>query len=130
MLLENSDAEKGAGSGPPGPQGNNGAALANTTSNYGQPGADGDTSDAQSIVSVVAEPVDRMTMIEQSNHRIEAMLGQLMNGGGGSPLSTIGSSAGLSHRKVSTEQTLHENELQGTDHLHYAPSRGSHYSNR
>jgi hypothetical protein len=71
-----------------------------------------------------------MTMLEQSNHRIESMLGQLMHGGGGSPLSTIGSSAGnsLSHRKVSTEQTLHENELHGQDHLHSAPSRGSHYS--
>ena len=127
MLLEASDVEKGAGSGPSGHQGNNGAALENTTSRYSTTS----NTDAQSVVSVPAEPTDRMTMIEQSNQRIEAMLGQIMHGGGGSPLSTIGSSAGnsLSHRKISTEQTLHENELHGQDHLHYAPSRASHYSN-
>ncbi|GAA5896137.1 uncharacterized protein JCM6883_001727 [Sporobolomyces salmoneus] len=136
MLLE-TDEEKGAGSGPPGPQGNNGAALQNTTSPFSTTGGglNVDNSDARSIVSVVAEPVDRMTLIEQSNSRIETMLSQLMNGGGGgggSPLSTIGSSMGnsLSHRKISTEQTLHENELHGTDHLQYAPSRGSQYSTR
>ncbi|GAA5986080.1 hypothetical protein JCM5350_004424 [Sporobolomyces pararoseus] len=127
MLLEAGDVEKGAGSGPSGHQGNNGAALENTTSRYSTTS----NTDAQSVVSVPAEPTDRMTMIEQSNQRIEAMLGQIMHGGGGSPLSTIGSSAGnsLSHRKISTEQTLHENELHGQDHLHYAPSRASHYSN-
>jgi len=84
MLLEASDVEKNAGSGPPGTQGDNGAALENSTSRYSTTMGRHDD-DNESVVSSVAEPVDRMTMLEQSNHRIESMLGQLMHGGGGSP---------------------------------------------
>ncbi|GAA6010650.1 hypothetical protein JCM11491_003010 [Sporobolomyces phaffii] len=134
MLLEGPTDEKaGGGSGPPGEQGQNGAALENTTSHYGGTGlgGDNDLTDAQSIVSVVPEPVDRMTTLEQSNQRIEAMLNALMHGG--SPLSTVGSTTApnsLFQRKISTEQTLHEGELHGQDHLHNVPSRASQYSNR
>lgn len=130
MLLEGEDEKNGHHDQNNG-QGRNGAALENSTSNTGGIGGEPDNSDAQSVVSIVAEPVDRMTLLEQQNHRIEMMLSQMMHGGG-SALSTVGSGTGnsLNHRKFSNEQTLHENELHGQDHLHNVPSRASQYSNR
>ncbi|GAA5930292.1 uncharacterized protein JCM15063_004766 [Sporobolomyces koalae] len=91
----------------------------------GVPGGGAPLSPQASISSVIIEqPLDRVGLLEQSNMRIESMLGQMIqlhNMGGGSALSTVGSTAGstLAHRKVSTE-------LAGQDHLHPTTSRGSH----
>ena len=125
MLLENPDEKEHAGGDLNG-QG--------STPNDGN-GLERVTSDTASISSVIMDPqpVDRMSQLEQSNHRIEAMLQNLMNGGG-SPLSTIGSSTAPgsitspNHRKFSTEQTLHEDSLHGQDHVQPVTSRGSQYS--
>jgi len=125
MLLENPDEKENTG----------GDVMKKQDSTLqGGNGLDRVRSDAASISSVIVEePLDRMQMLEQSNHRIEAMLQNLMNGGG-SPLSTIGSSTAPgsitspNQRKFSNEQTMHEDSLHGQDHVQPVTSRGSHYS--
>merc|ERR1712093_56062 len=118
MLLEGGGGGDAAGNGLEKAQ-SNGADLGRTTSA---------ASDNRSVVSVVvpptAEPEDRISMLESSNQRIEAMLRALTSGDGGShsPGTTAaGSLAASGHRKMSTD-------AHGTDQLYTVPTTGSsHY---